>query len=74
MEVEFGTLLILLSLASKVCENKEAIRATFDDPMNLAQFDVLVDRVEPVLAMADENYPGLLPLSHDGVPWRKRVE
>lgn len=38
------------------------------------QWKEVADMVRPILAMLDKEWPGLMPIPHDGIPWKKRVD
>ena len=73
IEITAQELLTLIGLCSKAClvpPNKIA----FDDPMEGLQFIASQAQVIPILERLDEKYPSLIPVPHDGVPWKDRAK
>ena len=72
--------MLLLALASKaalVAEDLEKYspdNPTFPTPMERAQFVATASEVRAILARLDKEWPGLIPVPHDGVTWKNRVE
>lgn len=69
-------ILQLLALASKVCEFKDEL--VFIDPIarqrEYAQITPIIRDVENVLARVDQDFPGFVPVPHDGVQWAERLQ
>jgi hypothetical protein len=61
-------------LAEKMEDNEAIARAAFDNQIERLQFMEAAEQVRPLLAMLDRQWPGLMPIPHDGVPWKKRVD
>lgn len=66
-------IMLLIQLCSKVCVI-DPNKILFDTPMEMVQFVSAKDLVVPILARLDNDYPSLVPMPHDGVPWKDRVK
>lgn len=61
-------------LAEKIEQDEVIARCVFDNQIEKLQFQEVADMVRPILAMLDKEWPGLMPIPHDGIPWKKRVD
>ncbi len=71
--------MLLLALASKAALVAEDLENSPDNPtfpthMERAQFVATASEVRAILARLDKEWPGLIPVPHDGVTWKNRVE
>ena len=64
-------IMTLIQLCSKACVIHPH-KIMFDKLLEGEQFTAAQKEVIPILAKLDEEYPGLMPIPHDGVPWRER--
>lgn len=64
----------MLQVASKLCENKEkVIGALFPDEMLMQQMRAAIKEAVRVLGRVDRDYPGMVPVPHDGKTWKERL-
>lgn len=66
-------IMTLIGLCSKACLIDQ-LQITFGSHMEGIQFVAAQEQVVPILARLDEEYPGLMPVPHDGVEWKDRSE
>lgn len=64
--------MILVQLASKAALLAENDGATPINEMERLQFVAAADQVRPILARLDRDNPGLIPVPHDGMAWKRR--
>lgn len=69
----------ILAFASKACELKGRLKLESDKSqpleyhaMDMAQFEALANQSVDILKRIDADYPGMLAVPHDGVPWKDR--
>lgn len=76
IELTVQETLQLLALASKVCEFADEL--TFIDPVarqrEFAQIIPIIHETEKVLVRVDQDFPGFVPVPHDGGPWAERLQ
>lgn len=67
--------MLLVALASKaalVAEDLDNAVPVLSNHMERVQFIALAREVRAVLARLDAEFPGLIPVPHDGVQWKDR--
>lgn len=72
LEMTLGERMALLSFASKALELIETKDLPPANPHNMLQLVLLGERVHPILARLDADYPAMISLPHDGVSWKDR--
>lgn len=65
-------IMALVQLCSKACL-LDAHKIT-DGHIEQIQFHVAQNAVVPILGRLDKEYPGLMPVPHDGVSWKDRSD
>ena len=73
IEISTQEIITLIGLCSKICV-VHPHKIMFDRPMEGEQFMAAQKQVRPILKRLDEEYPGLMPVPHDGVGWKDRGE
>lgn len=64
--------MLLIALASKAALVAEE-NGIFTNPVEQAQFIASANDVRPILARLDADYPGFIPVPHDGITWKDRA-
>jgi len=72
IELSTQEIMNLIQLCSKACLI-DAHKIT-DNPIEVVQFGAAQNAVVPILARLDAEYPGLMPVPHDGVEWKNRIK
>ena len=72
IELTTQEIMTLIQLCSKACLIKPT-DVRVDNIMERTQFGAAQKQVVPILARLDNEYPGLMPVPHDGVEWKDRV-
>ena len=77
IEIDMQTFLMLTSMTSKACE----FAPEFIDGLSKAgreivgyQIEAMRDQCIKILGSLNEEYPGILPLPHDGENWTQKAE
>lgn len=71
------TIMTLISVASKACEHREQfLKGLHGSGMQFeaSQVDAIILEASKLLAHLDEEYPSIVPVPHDGVQWKDRIE
>lgn len=73
IELTTQEIMTLIDLCSKVCVIRPH-KIMFSSPIKIKkeQFMAAQKQVIPILKRLDEEYPGLMPVPHDGVEWKDR--
>lgn len=73
LDMSSQQVLILIDLVSKACEHEIIFtKALLPDEVLAAQFKYAAHEAKEVLGVIDASNSGLIPLPHDGIPWRDR--
>ena len=70
IELTTQEIMLLIDLASKACMIPPV---TIENWVDGAQFSASQNRVMSLFAKLDREYPGLMPVPHDGVEWKNRM-
>lgn len=72
LDMTMPELMAILSFASKSAELQDDPPA-MSNPVNYEQLASLRHSAMQVLARLDHDWPGMLPVPHDGLRWSERV-
>lgn len=71
MELSVQEIMLLIDLVNKACLIEPTF-ATFQHPLEVRQFNAAKARCIELLARLDQEYPGMIPVPHDGISWKDR--